>query len=205
MPWRVLPVAVLRELSVEPGDDIEFDVLENRIAEIEPRLARARALALVGYRERCAAEVSSKLASDGYSAAAVGRVIEDLTAIGIIDDARFAEARARTLIEIRGLGRARALREMTACGLDRKRAIRALDACAPQEDERQRAALAAHRIARPRDTVNTLAQRLARKGYGVAVALQAARDEVGTGSGECGEPGWDDLHTPESTCGYPGE
>jgi len=196
MPWRAVPLGVLKELDIKPGDDVEFDVLENLIDEMEPRLARARALALIGYRERCAAEVTSKLAAEGYSSAAARCVVEDLQAIGLIDDTRFAEARARTLLEIKGLGRARALREMSASGLDREHALRALDASAPQDGELRRAALAARRMARTSDTVNSLARRLVRKGYDVSAALQAARDHVGTDSGVHNEFGWNGPDAP---------
>lgn len=205
MPWRVLPIAVLKELDLKPGDTVEFEALNGAIRDAEPGLARARALALIGYRERCAAEVTSKLTVEGYSCEAVSVVVEDLRSIGLIDDARFSEARARTLLEIKGFGRTRALREMTACGLDREQALHALDACAPQEDERERAILAARRIARPRDTMNSLAQRLVRKGYGVAVSLQAARELVGTGAGNCDESGWAGPDAPDGTPEFPEE
>lgn len=205
MPWRVLPIAVLDELGLRSGETVELESLNGLIRDTEPRMARARAIALIAYRERCAAEITHTLTAEGYSCEAVGGVVEDLKSIGLIDDARFSEAQARTLLEIKGFGRTRALREMTACGLDRDQALSALDACAPLEDEYERAAETARRMVRPRDTVNSLAQRLVRKGYEVSASLQAARERVGEGSADCDDSGWAEPDTPEDTPESPEE
>ena len=173
--WRATTVGVLRDLGVAPGDDIDPDDLDGRARELEAEEARARALRLLGYRERSEHTLLSRLVEDGYPQDVAAAVVADLVQSGLVDNARYADLLARSLIEIRGLGRARAARELTAHGVPDALIAASLDAYAPAEQEADRALAAAHALARPSDTVERLAGRLVRRGFGSAPALTAAR------------------------------
>jgi len=173
--WRATTVGVLRDLGVAPGDDIDPDDLDGRARELEAEEARARALRLLGYRERSEHTLLSRLVEDGYPQDVAAAVVADLVQSGLVDNARYADLLARSLIEIRGLGRARAARELTAHGVPDELVAPALDAYAPAEQEAERARDAAGALARPSDTVERLAGRLVRRGFASAPALAAAR------------------------------
>jgi len=176
--WRSMPVEVLRELGLRPGDSIDPPAAELEAAGIEPRLARERALRLLQYRERSTQELLGRLIDDGYLEESADATVEWLTSTGLLDDRRFAEGYARTLVLYRGLGRMRALREMGARGLSDDLAIEALDAIAPEEDEERRALATAVRLHRQGDTPQRLAARLARRGFPARAAFGAARQIV---------------------------
>ncbi len=185
-PWRDMAVEALRECRITVGDTIDIVGPDERLREVEPRLARERALRLLMYRERSTHEIHSRLLDDGYPADVADPLVAWLVDTGLVDDTRFAENFARTLIRSRGYGRERALRELRTRGIDDGLARSSLDAAAPPDDEPERARLLARRLLRNGDTVQRLAARLARRGFAPGVSLDAARsilaDEPGHGS-----------------------
>lgn len=172
---------VVRELGIRAGDEIDLAVVESQVVEIERRLARERSLRLLAYRERSEAEVTGRLLDDGYSDEIVEQTVAALVGSGLLDDRRFAHVLARSLVEIRGFGRLRALRELTAHGIEDSLASEALESLAPESDESARALEAAARLVRSGDTTDRLAARLARRGFGMSHALRAARETVAAG------------------------
>ena len=177
--WRAIPADVASQLGLEVGDEIDASDLEQRIAALEPTSARERALRLLTYRERSVHGLRARLEEDGYSEPVAQELVSDLVRCGLVDDERFAYALARTLTQIRGLGRSRALRELDANGIDDELARRALDEALPEDDELTAArALADSAAARSGATVDKVASRLLRRGYRPAIALEAAREAV---------------------------
>lgn len=188
-PWRCVPAAVVRELALRAGDGLDLADIEERIAEIAPRTARERALRLLAARERTSAELRKRLLEDGYDEETSRATVERLVATGLVDDERFAQMMARSLIVGRGLGRGRALRELTRKGLDDEMAGAALDEYASSDGESHRALETARRLSRDGDTVQRLGARLARRGFTPGDALSAARQVLGNaGSEEPYEP-----------------
>lgn len=176
--WDHAPAGVLRELGVRTGDLIDTAEFCESRAQVEPRLARERALRLLQYRERSHDEVLARLHEDGYLPEVASDVADWLVDTGLVDDARFAENYARLLVSNRGLGRSRALREMSARGVPDAAARDALDAIAPEADEPLRVRASARRLKRTGDTQERLAARLARRGFPPGQALSAAREAL---------------------------
>jgi regulatory protein len=174
--WRALPRVAVQKLGLELHDDVDADQLAGQLSRIEPPLARERALYLLDARERSSAELSCRLTEDGYAEAVSGAVVATLASQGLVDDERFAEVLARSLVSGRGYGRARVSRELARRGVSSEAACAALDASCPLEDEPERAIEAARRIGRGRGLgVQKLAARLARRGFAPGVAYTAAR------------------------------
>lgn len=174
-PWRDMPLEVLRELGLRREDVIDPEEIETRLEDLEPRLARERAFRLLQYRERSRDEVFRRLIDDGYREKIAGETVRSLTSSGLIDDGRFAEGFARTLVVSRGYGRARAFTELVRHGLDEDLVNQALEQVAPLEDEAARALALAVRLVKATDTPERLGARLVRRGFGTRVALDAAR------------------------------
>lgn len=185
-PWRSIPVEVLKELGLRPGDTVEAGLLDVTIAALEPRFARERCLRLLAVRERTRSELMSRLLEDGYDTEVAEATVGRLVDAGLVDDARFAEAMARSLVTIRRLGRARAFRELTRRGLSDELAEQALDTVAPRADERERTLDAARRLLKASDTVPRLASRLVRRGFTASDAFEAARSIMPDSSGDDG-------------------
>lgn len=177
-PWRCVSAAVVRELGLRSGDTIDIGDLEKQIAEAALRLARERALRLLAARERTTSELLKRLLEDGYDEATSRATVERLADTGLVNDERFAEAMARSLIVSRGLGRGRALRELTRKGVGDELAASALDELAAPEGESRRAGDAARRLVRAGDSVPRLAARLARRGFAPGEAFSAARETL---------------------------
>jgi regulatory protein len=181
---------VLRELGIRVGDTLDPAAIEARASDIESRLARERAYRLIAYKERSETEILGRLLDDGYPEGVSECTVRQLAESGLLDDRRFAETSARSLTEIRGLGRVRAERDMARRGIPDELAREALDALVPAEDEPSRALEAARRLGRSGDSVERLATRLVRRGFTASHSLSAARQTVSTDAADTltGEP-----------------
>jgi len=168
--------AVVAVLGIACGDVVDPDDMTARIRSLESRFCRERAVFLLTYRDRSSKELSERLVSDGYDPSVAEDVVGSLVACGLADDLRFASGTARALVQSRGLGRARAHRELVRHGVDEGLAEEVLDEFAPREDERARARAAAHTAVRSGDTVERLAARLCRRGFSTSEAIDAARE-----------------------------
>ena len=78
---------------------------------------RNDALTLLSRRDYTTHELHRKLADRGFDDAAIGPVIEELTATRVLDDRRVAAAHVRTATGIKGRGRIRVARELGARGV----------------------------------------------------------------------------------------
>ena len=178
-PWRDAPSELVSEAQLRVGAEIDPGELSERLAEIEPRCARERAVRLLTYRERSTKELADRLREDGYLPETVTAVLERLAAAGFVDDDRFARSLARNLTQIRRLGRSRATRELTAHGIDPQLAEEALDEALSVDDESAAAGELARTLAlKTGATRDRIASRLLRRGYAPRVALSAAREAM---------------------------
>ncbi|MBS3957195.1 MAG: RecX family transcriptional regulator [Clostridiales bacterium] len=112
--------------------------LESALEAVEPASANSRAISLLAQRERSAAEVFKRLTGDGYPSSAAREAVDRSVELGLIDDARFAEAYARTKAASRW-GRERIANGLDAAGIDRDTALAALDSAVPIDGEIERA------------------------------------------------------------------
>jgi len=174
-PWRTTSASVIRMLGVREGDVVDTAALARAIETAEPEAARERALRLLGYRERSAHELASKLTEDGYREAVVADVVTRFLECLLVDDRRFAESLVRGSIGGRHLGRERILRTLTEAGVDPVIIAEVVEEHVPAEGEFARATELARRMASRVDDPRKLAQRLIRKGYAPGVAFSAVR------------------------------
>jgi len=174
-PWCAVPLPVLNALAIASGDVVDPDDITARIAELEPTAARERAIRLLAYRDRSQSEMRARLSEDGYTQQTVDATLDWLLDTGLLDDERFAEQLARTLVIGRHYGRTRSLQKLRRAGLSDDDALQALDEIAPPESERERAVTLARSLYRGGDSVDRLAARLVRRGFAPADALSSAR------------------------------
>ncbi len=85
------------------------------------------------HRERSTSEMRVRLDAAGFSDAECARAIETLVRTGLLDDARFAELRARSLAE-RGAGDARIRHELGRAGVASECVEGALETVEPEAD-----------------------------------------------------------------------
>jgi SOS response regulatory protein OraA/RecX len=159
-PWRTTSIEIVRALDLRVGLITDPADLEHAIGAEEPARARERALRLLAFRDRACDELRTRLAQEGYPPPVAAAVVADLARVGLLDDARFAASMARVLVDVRGYGRARVLRELEARGVDPSVATEATAEALPEQVEAESAL------------------RLARKGFRPALALSAARQAL---------------------------
>jgi len=100
------------------GDEVD----DARLAELEARdqawKAREAALSLLSYRARSAAELKRRLERKGFDDATSASTVERLDAMGMVDDAAFAESFVRDRVRLRPHGVRRLGQELRAKGVD---------------------------------------------------------------------------------------
>lgn len=180
-PWRTTTTSVVRKLGVAVGDTCDPRVLDEMARELETPELRERAVRLLGYRERSEADLRTRLLDDGYPTDLVDALVTEFADLGLVDDERFAGMLARSLIQLRGLGRDRARRELSRHGLTDEIVDAALDTVAPSPGEADRALEVAKRSLRSSDNPDRLAARLARRGFSPSIAFRVARTVVADG------------------------
>lgn len=143
------------------------------VREAESATARDRALRLLGYRERSASELKTRLLDDGYPQPVVESVLQHLLHIGLVDDSRFASSFVRSKAAA-GWGRSKVLRSLREHEIDVSVTEEALDEWLAGEDEVARAVLVLRsaRIETHKDRERAL-RRLVNKGFSFSQAKEA--------------------------------
>ncbi|MDQ3121363.1 MAG: recombination regulator RecX [Actinomycetota bacterium] len=100
---------------------------------VESESALDAAYGVLRHRERSTTEVRDRLAAAGYLDEECKNAIETLVRTGLLDDARFAELRARSLAE-RGAGDGRIRHELESAGIPSEIADTALGTLGPEAD-----------------------------------------------------------------------
>lgn len=126
--WTV-PADVITRLGLVEGATVSYQASEEleRAADVEGALRSA--LRMLERRAHARLEVARKLRFKGHGQESVDAALERLDALGLIDDAAFAEAYV-TARAGRGRGPARLRRDLEALGVrpeDISRAVSALD------------------------------------------------------------------------------
>ena len=171
-PPRVVSSAALKLLGLEAGSTVEIAELEQALAEHEPRLARERALQLLGYRERSCSELRQRLLDGGYPTGVVDAVVHRFCEVELVDDRRFAAAWVRSRASA-GYGRRRILHELADKGVADDVASAAVEE--GLGDDEVRRARQSLRGRQPRDNKDRerLVRRLVVRGFDLRVALEA--------------------------------
>jgi regulatory protein len=157
-PWRVVPAVAVLEAGLTVGCPLERE--QARALGRALRRARASDVALraLARRERSRAELEQRLARAGVRVGDREATLERASEAGLVDDARFAEMRARLLAE-RGAGDLLVLQDLERHGVDE--AV-AREAVAGLEPESARAT----RIAGARGRTSRTLRYLASRGFG---------------------------------------
>lgn len=175
---RALPIDVLRASGITEGQAASPNALHHSIEAVEPECARERALRLIGYRERSVREMRDRLADDGYQAHVVGSLIERFVAVGLLDDARFAEVYVRTKLSA-GWGSHRIASELARAGVDETVVLDVMAGLAPPGAELERAVATISRL--PLDTASAR-QKALRKLVARGFDYPLARDAIAAAS-----------------------
>lgn len=138
---------------------------------------KERALRLLTVRSRSRSELRQRLLRAGFEPEEVDAALDDLEAVGLIDD----EAFARELAEHqrrKGLGRRAGLAGMRAKGVDRELAERVTDDLAPEDEAERATEIATGRLGRlqgldPETRRRRLLDFLLRRGYDPETARAA--------------------------------
>jgi SOS response regulatory protein OraA/RecX len=181
-PWRTLPLEAVLRAGLAVGQELDRAAARR----LRRELRQAEALAVAGrslrVRDMSTRRLLERLDRASVSPAARDEAVSTLTRAGVVDDARFASARARALAE-RGYGDS-----AIAADLERQGVPRELwpSAVAELQPESERAARVVQRRGRG---VNT-ARFLAARGFGEE-ALEAALGGV-TSEGRADSTSWFD-------------
>jgi SOS response regulatory protein OraA/RecX len=164
-PWRTLPVDVVVRAGLAEGRELDRPAL--RLVRQELRRAEALAVAARALRRQDLSErgIAERLARASVAPAAVEESLAVLSRAGLVDDARFARARAGSLAE-RGYGDAAIRHDLGRQGVAPDGIEAALESL---EGEAERA----RRLVERRGPGLGTARYLASKGFGEE-ALEAA-------------------------------
>ncbi|MFY9578161.1 MAG: RecX family transcriptional regulator, partial [Gaiellaceae bacterium] len=103
VPWRTLPLEAVARAGVAVGRELDRAAARR----LRRELRQAEALAVAGRslrtRDQSTRRLLERLERANVSPAARDEAVNTLTRVGVVDDARFASARARALAE-RGYG-----------------------------------------------------------------------------------------------------
>lgn len=177
---RSLPVSVgralerLRREGWEPSCRAE---LLHRVGTLQRERAHARMEDLVGRRDYSARELSERLERDGYPAAVAEEIVGRARETGIVDDARYGAAFARSKV-LAGWGRLRIERELRRRGVEPSEVEGwPGEFCGDASDERGRALeLASRRRLTGKNDFQKIARFLAARGFAPGLAADVARE-----------------------------
>lgn len=151
--------------------------------------AKDRALRLLAVRSRSREELRRRLVRAGFEAEEVAAALDDLEAVGLVDDDRFARELAAHHLERRGSGRRAALAALRRAGVGAPVAEEALSELDRGDEEARAEALARTRASRltrldPETAFRRLVSFLVRRGYEGTTARTASRRALGESVGE---------------------
>ncbi|MEO7058698.1 MAG: regulatory protein RecX [Lapillicoccus sp.] len=175
-----------------PGESASSAAARLWVAGVEPegdgqpdREEEARQIVLrqltMGPRTR--KQLADKLREREYEDDVVDRVLDRMTAVGLVDDAAYAETLVRTKQAGRGLSRRALAQELRSKGVDDELVAEALGSLDPESERALAEALAAKKMRamgglEPQVQSRRLVGMLARKGYPPSVIYAVVRDAV---------------------------
>jgi len=133
--WRVVPDEVVLRCGLAPGVELDRPLLRSFRRELRRAEALGLAVRTVARRDVSTGRLRERLLARGVRAEAVEGAVATLTSAGVIDDARTAASRARSLAE-RGWGDAAVAARLAGEGF---RAPDVQEALASLRPERERA------------------------------------------------------------------
>ncbi|HET6771203.1 MAG TPA: regulatory protein RecX [Actinomycetota bacterium] len=134
-------------------------------------------------------ELSRRLLGAGYTEEEVTAALDDLEAVGLVDDEQFARELAAHELRGRGSGRRLAISSLRRAGVNAEVAERVVDEAAPADEEDRAEEVARARLRRFSGLDEASAYRrvlsyLLRRGYEGTVARSAAQRALSAASSE---------------------
>lgn len=174
-----LPVSVGRRLEALADEGFaptSRAELLHRLGEVSRQCAHARMEALVGRRDYSCAELARRLCEDGFSRSVADEIVSRACEVGIVDDARYGAAFARTKA-LSGWGRVKIERELSRRGVEPASVPGWPEEFLSAEDERERAlSLAARRRLTGKNDYQKLVRFLCARGFAVSLSTSVARE-----------------------------
>jgi regulatory protein len=125
----------------------------------EEEAAREKCLRLLRVRGRSAAELRERLRSTGFSGKVIEKVVPELAAVGLVDDAEFARSWVASRQAAGGAGRRKLRWELRRKGVAEELITRAVEQAASDEAELAQAlSLARRRLKEGRQDRKSLAR-----------------------------------------------
>ena len=125
----------LESLGIEEGATVDIEELLESAAAAERRAGMEAALALLGVRDRSAAELQERLRRKGFAHEVAVAVVERLQELGYVDDRRYAGELVRGRMAQRPEGKRALQRELRRRGIEGKMIDEALEECFGGVDE----------------------------------------------------------------------
>lgn len=180
-----VPVAVGRRLrkAAESGELCVASRAEllDAVRELSLSCGRARIEALVNRRDYSVAELTRRLCDEGYSGTVTQELVGRAREAGLVDDARFAQAFARSKA-LSGWGRLKIERELSRRGIAPEDVEGWPDELLPGDEELETARrLASRRRLTGRNDYEKIVRHLMGRGFPLAVATRAAKEATGRG------------------------
>jgi SOS response regulatory protein OraA/RecX len=164
-PWRRIPV----EIAVRVGLGTHAELGRAELRRLRRELRRGEALdaavRALRHRDRSRATLRERLVGAGIAPWACEQALDALARAGIVDDARFARARAKALAD-RGSGDALIQADLLAAGVSEPDAAQTIGELEPESER-------ATRLVAARGATTATARWLARRGFGEE-AIEAA-------------------------------
>lgn len=171
--------------------------LFDREAESAKATVRKRALGLLDQRARSRQELRGRLLDLEFEERIVDEVLDDLTAVHLLDDETFAREWVRQRHARRGKSTRVLNRELTDKGVDAATRAAALDQIDPEDEESTARELARKKARSVKDVPSDRAERdkalrrivgvLARRGFNQSMSLSLAREALEERIAELGE------------------
>lgn len=177
-----IPVAVGRRLlkvresgSLEPSSRAELIQI---VADLSEEVGHSRIEDLIGRRDLSRAELSKRLLEEGYWGRVVDGLVERAQACGLVDDARFGAAFARSKV-LSGWGRLKIERELASRGVDPQAIEGWPEDFLAADEERERALeLASRRRLTGKNDYAKLVRFLCSRGFSLALSSDVAKERL---------------------------
>lgn len=168
-PWRVLPAECVLAAGLDPGVPLDRGRARRLGTELRRIEARSAALVALGHTDHTVATLRRRLAAKGVAPADRETAIELMERAGLVDDARYAQARGSALAA-RGTGDLMIRDDLERRGVASALIDEAIDGLEPELDRARRL------LAGQRDAQRTL-RRLAAKGFAEDVLEAVIADQ----------------------------
>ncbi len=175
---------VLFRHPIHEGDELRESFVDEVLLSDERVRAKAKALRLLGRRALTAAELGDRLEDKDFSDRVIRLVIGDLSAVGLLNDAAFAESFVHDRMMLRPCSKRMLVIELVRKGLTEEEAARVVDASYGPKSEAEVAGGLASKKARslagedPRSTRQKVADFLFRRGFEWDIASEAVMRAV---------------------------